>query len=91
MNTQISQNTHRAASGRVQESVALDELLQEYLVWSAEALDVLVSLYEAVDAGGDTPPEAARFATRIAAWEDRLSEVLERLSPPARERLIALV
>lgn len=77
-----------------QESVQLDRLVQEYLVWSAEALDVLVALYEAVDQGGDAPAEATRFAERIGAWEDQLSDVLGRLSAKGnggRARIAAVV
>ncbi|MEX2582277.1 MAG: hypothetical protein WD766_03340 [Gemmatimonadota bacterium] len=60
----------------------LDQLLRDYLAWNAEALDVLVAIYEAAGTGGEAPPEAGAFASKIASWENRLSQVLDRLARP---------
>ncbi|HUE96240.1 MAG TPA: hypothetical protein VMN39_06250, partial [Longimicrobiaceae bacterium] len=65
MNTTIMPLPQRTSArpGQAPESVHIDQLLQEYQVWSAEALDVLVALYEAMDAGSHVPAEAERFAS----------------------------
>lgn len=83
MNTPVTPLTRRVPSSAVSASDHLDQLMQDYLVWSAEALDVLVALYEAVDSGGGAPAEAGHFAARIGSWEDRLSVVLTQLGSRA--------
>lgn len=79
MNTAITPLNRRIPSPAVSASDHIDQLMQDYLVWSAEALDVLVALYEAVDSGDGAPAEAGDFAARIGSWEDRLSVVLSQL------------
>jgi hypothetical protein len=68
--------------------VDLDQLLQDYLTLNADALDVLVGLYDA--AGGDPlRPETRAFVSRLGDWERRLHAALKQLGGEEQGRMVA--
>lgn len=65
----------------------LDQLMQEYLMISADALDVMVALYDAAENGTPVPAEASAFVARLGAWEGGFQRVLLALDAPASRPL----
>ena len=80
MNTSIHPLEPRLghADARRDETVDLDQLLQDYLALNADALDVLVGLYAAQD-GREVHPETRAFVGRLGEWERKLHAALKQL------------
>lgn len=58
----------------------VDELLKDYMAFNHDAINVLVSLYEAADAGHAATNDVVDFSRRLSNWGSKLSQVIERLN-----------
>lgn len=58
----------------------IDALLKEYMAFTSDALDILVTLYGLADSDQSVPAEVTEFSDRLSAWDDHLSAVIARLA-----------